>query len=57
MDIKKRLTAVRREGIGSWVKRVKGISKEKKERLMDTDIMVIARRKGEWGEVKQGIGG
>ena len=57
MDTKKRLTAVRREGIGSWVKRVKGLSKEKKEKLMDTDhVMVTAKGDGVWAGVDKSKG-
>ena len=48
MDIEKKLTAVREEEFGVWVRRVKGSSKEK--RLMDTDnSKVIAIGKGEVG--------
>ena len=57
MDTENRLIVIRRGWDGGRVSMVKELSKEKKERLMDTDIMVIARIKGEWGEVKQRIGG
>ena len=47
-----RLTAVRREGsLGSWVKKVKGLSKKP---LRDTgNNMVITRRKVEWGQAER----
>ena len=32
MDIKNRLAAVRGEGVGGWVRRMKGLSKEKKRK-------------------------
>ena len=52
-------TAVRGEAVGDWVRRVKRLSKEIKERLMDTDnSMVTARGKGRqglwWKRVKGG---
>ena len=55
MDIENRLTAVRWEGFGGWVRRVKGLNKENKERLLVTDNwMVIARGKGEVGAGRTG---
>ena len=46
MDTENRLTAVRGEGAGGWVRKVKGLHKEK-ERLMDADnSTVISGGKG-----------
>ena len=57
MDSENRLTAVRGEEIGGWVRKVKGLSKEKKERLMDTDnSLVITRGKGDYGRGRRGYG-
>ena len=50
MDTEKRLAAVRGERAGGWVRSVKGLSKEEKERLMDADNNVVfARGKGGGG--------
>ena len=47
MDTENRLTTVRGEEAGGWGRRVKGLSKEKEERLRDTDNnTVINRGKG-----------
>ena len=43
IDIENRLTAVRGEGVGGWVKKVKGLSKEKN--LYKDSSMVIKRGK------------
>ena len=51
MDTENGLTAVRREGFGGWVRRVKELSKEK-EKLIGTDNSLVitigrgSRRRG-----------
>ena len=55
MDTKNNLTAVRGERVGNWVRRVKGLSKETKQRLMDpSHSMVIAKGKEEWAGDRRG---
>lgn len=48
MDTENRLTVVKVGGVGGWVRRVEGLSKEKKENLMDTDNSMMMAR-GKWG--------
>ena len=46
MDTENRLTAVRGEGLGGWVRRLKRLSKKKGGGLMGTDkSMVVAKGK------------
>ena len=45
------------EGFGGWVKNMKGLRK-KQNNLIDTDnSIMITREKGNWEEVKVGVGG
>ena len=56
MDTENRLTAVREEGFGGWVRRVKRLSRVKK-RLMDTYSGMLNggyQRKRGWGKREQG---
>ena len=57
MDTEDRLTTVRGEGVGGWVRRVKELRKEKQERLMDTRQSSDCQREGRGGEAEEGKGG
>ena len=58
MDTENRLTADRGEGVGGWVRRVKGLSKEiKRNTHGHRQQYGNCQREGRWREVEEDKGG